>query len=468
LRQAARELDMEMRLAPRTPARRSDRELADALRRVRADLNDLIKIIRDVHPDFMPTNLNLSELLKLIPEGGALVAPLITANECAVFVVPHGAQDVTEAEIVPLESPPDGGLTSLLQGSASTKNSLGWLHAYEGYRESDGSNPWFKTRWFRTIETVGQVLWKCLLGPVHDRLKSLGLEEGARVLLMPQGGLGLLPLHAAWRTVGDTKRYFLDDWTVAYAPSHYVHAVSSKRLAEPQRQGQLLLAVCNPTGDLPFTSIEGKTVAALFAFAKILDEDQATVEAVMSAAPGSHYLHLACHGFYDWLDPMRAGLHLAGHKSLTLSEIIARLDLSACRLVTVSACETGITEKRQAPDEFLGLPAGFLQAGAPAVISTLWQVDDLSTMLLMGRFYYAHLRERLAPAAALRAVQLWLRDSTAGEMRLAERWYEVYKTTADPNRAVRAIKAKKTCELHPDTRPFRHPYYWAPFTLSGA
>jgi CHAT domain-containing protein len=74
----------------------------------------------------------------------------------------------------------------------------------------------------------------------------------------------------------------------------------------------------------------------------------------------------------------------------------------------------------------------------------------------------------LAPAAALRAAQVWLRDSTAAEMRLAERWYEVKKTTADPNLAVRAIKAAKACELHPDRRPFRHPYYWAPFTLSGA
>lgn len=59
----------------------------------------------------------------------------------------------------------------------------------------------------------------------------------------------------------------------------------------------------------------------------------------------------------------------------------------ACRLVTLSACETGITDIRQSPDEFLGLQAGLLQAGAPTVVSTLWPVDDLSTMLLMERFY---------------------------------------------------------------------------------
>ena len=72
---------------------------------------------------------------------------------------------------------------------------------------------------------------------------------------------------------------------------------------------------------------------------------------------------------------------------LTLADVVARSDLGASRLAILSACETGLTDIRRAPDEYLGLPAGFLRAGAPAVVSTLWAVNDFSTMLLMERFY---------------------------------------------------------------------------------
>ena len=78
-RQAVRELEAEMRLPADTPARRSDRELAEALRQARADLNRRIASIRAERPEFMPTGLDLPGLLDLIPEGGALVAPLFTS-----------------------------------------------------------------------------------------------------------------------------------------------------------------------------------------------------------------------------------------------------------------------------------------------------------------------------------------------------------------------------------------------------
>jgi CHAT domain-containing protein len=149
--------------------------------------------------------------------------------------------------------------------------------------------------------------------------------------------------------------------------------------------------------------------------------------------------------------------------------VVTRLDLTAARLVVLSACETGLIDIRQSsPDEFIGLSTAFMQAGAPAVLSTLWRVDDLSTMLLMERFYHVHLFEGMASAAALRAAQLLLRDSTAREMGLVERWRQVYETASDRRLKAIAIHSVKAFELHPERRPFEHPYYWAPFTLVGA
>ena len=53
-----------------------------------AGLGDLIENIRAEAPDFMPTGLDLPGLLKLIPDGGALVAPLATSQGGAVFSCP--------------------------------------------------------------------------------------------------------------------------------------------------------------------------------------------------------------------------------------------------------------------------------------------------------------------------------------------------------------------------------------------
>ena len=133
---------------------------------------------------------------------------------------------------------------------------------------------------------------------------------------MPQGGLGLLPLHAAWREVDGVKRAFLDDYTVTYAPSGYALSVSRQRLREDQRRGKSLLAMINPTRDLDFAAQEGETIASLFAKDQVLllggsGEDEATAAAFRAGVPGRAYVHYSGHGFYNWAEFLRSGLLMA-------------------------------------------------------------------------------------------------------------------------------------------------------------
>jgi CHAT domain-containing protein len=460
-RQDVRALEAEMCLPPETPARRSDRMLAAALRQARTELTHCIAAIRRDQPDFMPSGLDLLGLLGTIPVGGALVAPLFTSQGSAVFILPSGTETVTADHLLWLDHVTDSHVATLLQGPSNVSTLGGWLGAYLN-RHTDPHG------WFAAIEQTGQALWEMLLEPIQQRLATVGLAEGAPVLLMPQGGIGLLPLHAAWRKVEGTRRAFLDDYTVSYAPSGYALTVSQRRQREPHRRQRSLLAVINPTANLPFTPLEGEAVMALFdpATRHHLVEGEATMDAVVQGASGRSYVHFACHGFYAWLDVMQSGLLLADG-NLTLTEILARLDLKAVRLVILSACETGLTDIRH-PDEYLGLPAGFLQAGAQAVISTLWTVDDLSTMLLMEQFYQVHLHDHVPPAGALRQAQRWLRDLTAEHLRqrfAAER--EALLTTRMSGKVVSA-QYRRFATLDPDARPFAHPFYWAAFTFSGA
>jgi CHAT domain-containing protein len=319
-------------------------------------------------------------------------------------------------------------------------------------------------QWLEVIEKSTSQLWTMLMEPVHQKLQDLNIAETAPVILMPQGYLGLLPLHAAWRDMDDERRAFIDDYTVTYVPSAYSLSISRGRIQDASRQKPSLLAVINPTEDLDYTIVEGMAVESLFDpdDRETLSGNVVTQEAVVKKAPGRTYLHFSCHGFYNWQDVMNSGLVLANRDILTLSEIISGLDLDTARLVTLSACETGMTDIQQSPDEFIGLPTGFLQAGATGVVSTLWAVNDAATSLLIKHFYRKHLQDGLPPDQALRSAQLWLRGATRKELG------ETYKSIESIAR-MSQHEAYRELIMKGDLgdKPYTNPYYWAAFTFTG-
>ena len=203
----------------------------------------------------------------------------------------------------------------------------------------------------------------------------------------------------------------------------------------------------------------------------VANNSQATTAALITAVnlqPATgHLLHFSGHGIYHWPDPQQSGL-LCADGVLTLHAIQRRLELSRNRLVTLSACETGVVDVRQAPDEFIGLPAGFMAAGAPTVLSSLWPVADHSTMLLMERFYHNYLNTGLSPAESLRQAQQWLRTVTNRELA------DYYEGLVDSLRGEAKITIAEALDraaahtLYAEARPYERPFYWAAFTLTGA
>jgi CHAT domain-containing protein len=133
--------------------------------------------------------------------------------------------------------------------------------------------------------------------------------------------------------------------------------------------------------------------------------------------------------------------------------------LPSNRLVTLSSCETGITDLQGGAEEFVGLPTGFLMAGATGVISTLWKVDDAAACLLMSTFYDHHLRLGKPPHEALRAAQRWLRNLTIEDLVALEGSFD--------NIVVR-YEWRTGKKLSPHDTTFDKPFYWAAFTMMGA
>jgi CHAT domain-containing protein len=186
--------------------------------------------------------------------------------------------------------------------------------------------------------------------------------------------------------------------------------------------------VIDPPGDLPHAPAEGDAVRASFEEVALLPGPDANVAGLVGELPGRSHLHFACHGEFSWVDPTTSGLYLAGGELLNARDVATTLQLEGVRLVTLSACETGVVDSDRLPNEYVGLPGSFLQAGAPTVVSSLWSVEDESTARIMGALYERHVTDGMAPAVALRDAQL--------------------QVLADAD--------------------FAHPFYWAPFLAMGA
>lgn len=144
------------------------------------------------------------------------------------------------------------------------------------------------------------------------------------------------------------------------------------------------------------------------------------------------YVHFSTHGLLNSVHPELSGVVFSlvnergeAQDGFLRAHEIFNLKLPA-EVVVLSACQTGIGKDIRG-EGLVSLTRGFMHAGAPRVVVSLWDVSDWGTTELMVRFYHGMLKEGMRPAAALRAAQVSLMND--------KRWAS--------------------------------PYYWASFTLQG-
>jgi tetratricopeptide (TPR) repeat protein len=269
----------------------------------------------------------------------------------------------------------------------------------------------------RSAREILSHLYIVLVAPVEELLQESGLSDGAsapgKLVIVPHGLLHQIPFHALF----DGERYLLEQYEICYAPSARVYSLCQQQAPQVSDKA-LVMSVPDPL--IPAVTEEARAVARHLPGAEVLNDGQATTQALQRASSGCHILHLACHGLFRSDNPMFSSLKL--HDGWLTAADIMQLDLAGA-LVTLSACESGRNEVF-AGDELIGLTRAFLSVGASTLVVSLWVVQDETTASLIAR-YYERLHDGAGPAEALRAAQL-------------------------------AIK---------DERP--HPYYWAPFVLVG-
>lgn len=329
-----------------------------------------------------------------------------------------------------------------------------------------------------TLTRLLPVLGERLTGPLAD---ALARRRADRVTLIACGLLGVLPLHAASYQRGHEARCLLSDYAVAYAPSARVLGAARSVLGTQRKRGLMLAGVASPagTGELPYAEKELRQIAAWFppSGSRAFTGTAATRANLLSAAAGATHVHFACHGAFEPVTPVDSALLLSQDDRadpLTLQEIMASRPFKGARLVVASACQTAMTDFADMPDEAIGLPAGFLSAGTPGVVGTLWPVNDRSMALLMCRFYELHLGRAadqpapLSPALALREAQLWLARLTTEQLNAYFAQHEELRDTVSGLAAARSTVDSSVAAASSPGRPYAHPYHWASCVFVGA
>jgi len=246
-----------------------------------------------------------------------------------------------------------------------------------------------------------------------------------RLIIIPAGALSYLPFELLRLADG---RYVVEQFAVSYLPSATTLRVLEG--ARPAKADLFLGAIGEESVEgwapLPGTLVETDRIATMRPLAARASGAAFTHEVARSALLTHEQVHFATHGLLDEHAPLFSALLVGPAKGqptrLSLYEIPS-MALKA-KLVVLSACETGLGPL-MGGDEITSLTRTFLLAGANTVVSSLWEVSDDSTALLMTEFY-RHLGDGHSPAAALRLASLDVR------------------------------------------KVFPHPFYWAPFIVTGA
>jgi CHAT domain-containing protein len=284
-------------------------------------------------------------------------------------------------------------------------------------------------------------LYDVLLGSIPEA------QNKEQLIIVRDGQLHLVPFDAL---LDRHNVYVVESQTVVYSPSASSFFLL-RTAARPKPSTQTVLAVggvpydhsnltpsavtrgYNPAGLSNLPSSREEALAAANAFPSrsrtLLLGNDAT-ETAFKKASNHRVIHLAVHAIANQTRPERSALALLSDPAhdedgfLQASEIV-QLPLNA-DLVVLSACDTAVGPL-EGQEGVSTISQAFLLAGSRTVVSTLWSVEDETTLYLMKDFYRELKRKKRVPDALAAAKRAMLKTYGA-----------------------RAV-----------------PYYWAGFTVEG-
>jgi CHAT domain-containing protein len=259
-------------------------------------------------------------------------------------------------------------------------------------------------------------LYEALLAPIPE------IQSHSHYLVVPDGSLNLVPFDAL---IDEHDQFVVEAHVTAYEPScTTLYLLRSTQFAGKPPNGLLSVGgvpyqstannkELSPQPyspdrrleDLPNSAAEADIAAAELKSShnKQLEGAAATESHLkMALAEGYEYVHLAGHAVTSD-DPDRAALVVLsdpshGEDGFVQASEIVQMHLRT-NLVVLSACDTNVGPI-QGEEGISALSTAFLLAGAKTVVSTLWPIEDKSSLVLMKDFYQ-HLGAGQSVAEAL-------------------------------------------------------------------
>ena len=296
---------------------------------------------------------------------------------------------------------------------------------------------------------------------VYDRLlrpiEGLLAQAGAtRLLVYLDGVLRYVPIAA----LHDGEGFVAERWATAVYTAAAEADLSRPPVAAPTAVafGATRGATVDQTVFAPLPSVGAELEAIVKTSPDDLDgvvtgelflDEAFTYDSLDQALQrGSPWVHLASHFRLHPGTDADSFLVLGDGSTLTVRQIRrGELELTGVDLLVLSACDTAVGPRADGV-ELEGLAVVAQNAGARAVLASLWPVDDASTAHWMARFYGELQKDGIGHAEALQATQLAFLRGDAGSGSSVSRGIAVSGAGGATG--------------------WQHPYYWAPFVVLGA
>jgi len=266
------------------------------------------------------------------------------------------------------------------------------------------------------------MLWKYLIEPANNLLGS------NRLIIIPDGLLGYLPfdLLIEYNFETDSINYRDLPYLIKTHPISYSYSTTLKYNtyfdSKKKRPSHNILAFApsysnaysplthnsnTKLNNLPFAKKEVLNIVNNQGGRAFYDQN-ATKENFLQHAHSNNILHLAMHTIINDSLPMQSKLVFYIDKNNSSSSYmftheIYNMDLNAS-MVTLSACNTGSGKFRKG-EGIMSLARGFVYAGVPSIVMTLWEVQDASGSIIMDK-YYKSLSDGLTKDVALQQAKL--------------------------------------------------------------
>jgi CHAT domain-containing protein len=244
------------------------------------------------------------------------------------------------------------------------------------------------------------------------------LERGTHLIVIPDRWIHFVPFAALRDSA--SGRYVVQDHAVSYAPSARLSTSSVAASGQRFSRSSRLLAIGNPAFDrrafqlpyLPAADGEARRIAALYDNGILLTGQGASDRALARLVPTVDIVHFAGHAVVGRDAPQLSHLVLSSDgqsDGAVFSTEIAQWKLARVRLAILSGCSTA-DGKLSATEGASSLARAFFAAGVPAVVSSLWAIDDDDTAEFFVAFH-RRLSQGSPAVAALRDTQIeWIGD----------------------------------------------------------